>query len=137
MNDRMRIKYTKGYKYQLQEGVLIQTKIKAFAKADMAWLLPSGKLRIFKFFAWDGCSGPTIDDKTNMRAGLVHDALYYLMRVGALDKAYKRQADDELYRIMVDDGAPGWRARLYRWAVVKFGRGSLRKRKIHKIHFFS
>lgn len=131
----MGIKYCKGYKYQLREICFVKTNIRPDndVRTCLVWLKKNGTLIIFKYFAWDGCSGPTIDDKTNMRAGLAHDALYYLMRVGALDKSFRRQADDELYRLMVEDGSPKWRARLYRWAVVKFGRSSLEPRKAYRL----
>ena len=127
------IKYTDGYKYQLTKTYTV--KVNIYPKKDIhstyISLTRQGNLTIFRGYAWDGPSGPAPDFKRDMRAALVHDALYYPIRMGALDMSFKRAADDELYRIMVEDGASKWRARLYRWAVVKFGGRALKPRKIH------
>ena len=119
----MSVKYVGGYKYQLRENVCIRTALRpaVTVAVPLVTLDPDGDLFVEKYFAWDGPSGPAPDFKRDMMAALVHDALYYLIRMGALDMSFKRAADDELYRIMVEDGISGWRARLYRWAVVKFG----------------
>lgn len=71
-----KIKYRAGYKYQLVSDYIIETKILGY-NIDTKYikLFPDGKLTIIEGYAWDGCSGPTKDDKTNMRGGLVHDAL--------------------------------------------------------------
>jgi len=71
-----------------------------------------GNLTIKVGYAWDGCSGPTHDDKTNMRAGLVHDALYQLMRQGVIERSCQKEADIMLRQIMIEDGmllAENWR----------------------------
>ena len=128
----MSAKYVSGYKYQLRKTICISTTIRpaVTVTVPLVTLDPDGDLFIEKYFAWDGPSGPAPDFKRDMMAALVHDALYYLIRMGALDMSFKRAADDELYRIMVEDGASKWRARLYRWAVVKFGWRALIPRKI-------
>ena len=51
------------------------------------------------FNAGDGPSGPAIDTKNFMRASLVHDALYQLMRLGTLDKSRRQYADRLLQTI--------------------------------------
>ncbi len=79
-----------------------------------------GNLTIKVDYAWDGCSGPTKDDDTNMRAGMVHDALYQLMRRGIIPRHCRRQAD-KLFRVMLqEDGMNKWRAWCY-WKGVAFG----------------
>ncbi|MFA7287337.1 MAG: DUF1353 domain-containing protein [Melioribacteraceae bacterium] len=55
-------------------------------------------------YAWDGPSGPTWDSKSSMRASLIHDALYQLMRIGILPEKCREQADDVLYDICIEDG---------------------------------
>lgn len=137
----MPVQYVSGYKYQLRSNVYVRTDLRpaVTAAAPLVTLYPDGDLIIEKYFAWDGPSGPTPDFKCDMKAALVHDALYYLIRMGALDISFKQAADAELYRTMVEDGVSGWilevlnvmRARLYRWVVTKFGGFALKSRKIH------
>ena len=79
-------------------------------------------LKINCGYRWDGCSGPTFDTPTNMRAGLVHDALYQLMRLGVLPQAARAQADREFLHIMKEDGMGWLRRTYYYWAVRLFAR---------------
>lgn len=119
------IRYCKGYKYQLRETAWFHVDCYPDRDLDtpLVSLTMDGLLIIRKYFAWDGCSGPTWDDSTNMRACLIHDALYYLMREGLLDRClWRLQADNELARYMVADGSTRFRANYYRWAVNRFGR---------------
>jgi len=129
------IKYTKGFKYQLREQAVFKTNITPAVNiyADLVTLYTSGLLVIEKYFAWDGCSGPTYDDKTNMRAGLCHDALYYLMRSGKLDIKWRGQADLMLEKLMLEDGALKCRASYYRWAVDKFAKSCAMTKNSRKV----
>ena len=117
------MKYKAGYKYQLAEPFV--TKVNIYPNQhiglDFIVLGTDGTLMINKGYAWDGCSGPTWDDKTNMRAGLVHDALFQLMRSKMLDLGWRRTADDEFKRICKEDGMSSIRAWLYWRAVRTFG----------------
>ncbi|MEJ2766601.1 DUF1353 domain-containing protein [Photobacterium sp. MCCC 1A19761] len=64
-----------------------------------------GNLHIKRGYAWDGPSGPVVDTKENMRASLVHDALYQLMRNEFLDPdVYKDEADKIFEKICIEDG---------------------------------
>lgn len=82
-------------------------------------------------FRWDGASGPTRQTETVRRASAFHDMLYDANRMGHLQTVPRtlwkatqdpiRLAADRLYgALMVEDGAPRWRARLHvsklRWA---------------------
>ena len=90
------IRYRSGYKYQLatRYSILINIKPKKDIKTEFIKLDAKGKLTIKRGYAWDGPSGPVVDTKENMRASLVHDALYQLMRHEELStKAYKDKAD--------------------------------------------
>jgi hypothetical protein len=58
-------------------------------------------------YCWDGVSGPVTDRKTNMRAGLFHDSLYQLMRMGLLSHSQWREADGVFADILKEDGAWG------------------------------
>lgn len=99
------IKYRAGYKYQLAEQYSIMTPIKGYdIQSYFISMRIDGLLTIKKCYAWDGCSGPTFDDKTNMRGGLVHDALYQLMREGKIPESYRSVADNLLRKICKEDG---------------------------------
>jgi len=105
-----------GYKYKLADDFIIELSFKPDRDilAEKVQFFASGHLVICKGFMWDGASGPTIDDKSNMRAALIHDALYYLMRKGLLSKEqYRDDADRELREICKTDGMWWFRARLW------------------------
>lgn len=114
-----KIKYCKGYKYQLREDYSLQTNVlpKEDIHTELVSLTKDGLLTIRKYFAWDGCSGPTIDDRTNTRACFVHDVFYYLMRMGMLDCLWREVIDSMLEDMMIEDGALPIRAAYYHSAV--------------------
>ena len=107
-----RILYTKGFKYQLAEMYKVQTPITGYRIiTDYCTLQPDGMLTIFKDFAWDGPSGPTIDTKTFMRGSLVHDVLYKLLREERLPQSERFIADKLLQYICIEDGM--WKLRAW------------------------
>lgn len=129
------IRYKKGYKYQLAEDYTLLVPIKPSYKINSEYIhLIDGVLTIKKGYAWDGCSGPTADDRTNMRGSLVHDALYQLLRMGLLDPPCREIADDLFYRILLEDGMSKLRAKYYHFAVRKFGSPSASPRNIKKLY---
>ena len=66
--------------------------------------LIDGILIIRKGYAWDGASGPTWDDKTNMIGSLIHDALYQIMRESNVERKYIREyADRKLMEFCIAD----------------------------------
>jgi hypothetical protein len=90
------IRYGAGYAYQLRAGyrVLLPELADLTRAAQFTtWLelWPDGTLVISPGYAWDGASGPTYDSKSSMRASLVHDALYQLMRLGLLSQSFKTE----------------------------------------------
>lgn len=109
------IEYCAGFKYQLRCDCWFFVGIfpEKPAVTDLVILRTDGWLNIKKYFAWDGCSWPAIDGRTNSRGCLIHDALYYLMRVGQLDIEYRRDADALLKQYMLRDGAWPFRASYY------------------------
>ncbi len=103
------IKYRSGYKYQLAEDYTVRISIKPAADINTTFvkLSSGGTLTILGGYAWDGPSGPVIDTSRNMRASLVHDALYQLIRNRKLTrKAHKNPADRLFQKICVEDGVP-------------------------------
>jgi len=118
------IKYRSGYKYQLAEDYKIRTSIKPKAAIDTQFIALSaaGALTVKSGYAWDGTSGPVIDTDHNLRASLVHDALYQLMRQKKLSrKQYKDKADKLFKTLCKQDGVRAVRAHVYYLALKKLG----------------
>lgn len=117
------IRYRGGYKYQLAEEYEVLVTIRPLQPIMTPYigLDTAGRLLIRSGYAWDGPSGPTIDTPSAMRGSLVHDALYQLMREGLLNSSLRKKADQELYRIVIEDGMWKWRAWLWRRELNKFG----------------
>lgn len=120
-----RIKYLRGVKYWLvdpYETQLVYVAPGVDIETDFIRLSASGRLLLRKGFAWNGASGPTWDDHTNMRGSGVHDALYELMAAGLLGPEWREPADMELRRIMVEDGMHPDRAEIWFNMVRTFGK---------------
>lgn len=132
----MSIKYKKGYKYWLQEDELLRIPIRPGQNIDTGFieLTIDGDLTIRKGYAWDGPSGPAFDTKTFMRASLVHDALYQLMRIKRLDAHTNRPVADQIMKnICREDGMCKTRAWWAKKGVRLFGgRSTKRERKIYE-----
>jgi hypothetical protein len=85
-------------------------------------LEPTGLLSIFDGYAWDGVSGGiSIQSDTNHRGGLVHDALYQMIRLKLIPSDYRAVADRLFYDILREDGMNIIRANYYYYAVRMFG----------------
>lgn len=117
MTDPLRcIRYRSGYKYQLRQAHVDRVAIRPSEPVTTDWvtLTMEGTLTVRSGYAWDGPSGPAPDLPSLMRGSLVHDALYQLMRVGALDPGrWRVMADRELQRMCHEDGLP----RVLAWCV--------------------
>jgi len=101
------------YKYQLMEEYQQKIDIKPANDILLRFLElhRDGLLIVRKAYAWDGPSGPTFDSKNFMRGSLVHDALYQLMRLRALDyKVYRKRVDEILRECCREDGMSAFRA---------------------------
>lgn len=125
------LKFSSGYKYQLKSNVVIQTALRPETPRFIqgyVFLDTDGVLMIYRGYAWDGCTNAP-DTKSNMLAGLVHDALYQMMQEGVLDKSFKPLADEMLRDIMISQGSFKATADLFHLAVKEFG-GSHMKAKL-------
>ena len=125
------IYYKEGYKYQLAKTYTIQVGIAPIAGDSYSImhlsLTRTGMLLIEKGYAWDGASGPTFDTCTSMRGSLVHDALYQLIRIGAVDENERRRVDEIFMKICIEDGMWAWRAKLWFHGVRLFAAYAARK----------
>ena len=113
------LKYTKGYKYQVDELHSVLTPVKGVVIGDEFFTLhATGLLVIRRGFTWDGASGPTFDTKNSMRASLVHDVFCICMRDGRLPHEVWAETVHAFFKEMcIADGMCGWRAHLWYLAV--------------------
>lgn len=131
------IEYRSGYKYQLAKDYPITTNIKPDKDIDEKFIKMdvNGNLKILEGYAWDGPSGPVVDTKENMRASLVHDALYQLMRQRhLLVKKWKDKADLLFKKICIADGVPPQTAQIYYLGLKIGGKPSTDPKNQKKIH---
>jgi hypothetical protein len=131
------IKYSSGYKYHLEEDFEIQTVFRPDKKivTDYATLDIDGILHIFRSYAWDGPSGPTIDRSSNMRGSLPHDVLYQMIRENYLPLSCREEADNLLKKCWIEDGMYEWLATVEVAAVKRWGIGSARPSAEHLPQF--
>ena len=122
--DQIYYRELKAYKYQVMKEYNLQIDIQPAIDLIFKYmaLTCEGLLTIKDGYAWDGPSGPTVDTLDFMRGSLVHDVLYQLMRLGALDyKIYRKRADEILREICLADGMSAFRAWYVYQAVQWFG----------------
>jgi len=121
------IQYTQShYKYQLAAPYTHTTQVLGYSGGNaFVRLGVDGLLSLSPGYAWDGPSGPAFDTKNFMRGSLVHDALYQLIRIGAIPATARKVADDELYRTVSEDGMSRLRAAWVYAGVRLFGTGHI------------
>jgi len=120
------IKYSKGYKYYLREDYTIYIPVypSEFIDCEFFSITTKGELCIYRKYAWNGASGPTIDTKSTMRGSLVHDVGYQMLRlirsgVIQLDHTeelldgWRKIFDRLLHNICEEDGM--WKIRAGVW----------------------
>ena len=117
----MPIAYKSGYKYQLASDYVIDVDIYLTANTQFLVLDGMGSLFIKSGYAWDGSSGPARDDRTNLRASLVHDALFQLIRNANIPQSTRLHADEIYRRICLEDGMSRLRAAMHFKALRMFG----------------
>ena len=113
-----RIRYRKGYKYQLVNDYRVRVDVipEYDIETEFVQLDRAGILTIRHGYAWDGPSGPTFDTANFMRGSLVHDALAGLLRDTYLDRSvFFTAINRELQKICLEDGM--WRVRAW-WVFI-------------------
>ena len=116
------IHYREGLKYQLASDYTCNTGVipPYYVAADYVSLDRHGNLWVRKGYAWDGPSGPTFDTRSVMRASLVHDAFFQLLRLGLLPESARPAIDAEYRRIAIEDGTSWVRAALHHYVLRHF-----------------
>jgi len=114
-------KKRRNWKYRLHRPEWYETGILVeYIETDYI-TLKSGRLIIESEYCWDGPSGPCFHNADVMRASLIHDALYQLMREGELSHDYREKADEIFRDICLKDGmSPFWANVMFK-AVRKHG----------------
>lgn len=110
----------KEYKYEmLRECYYIDSSLYKYSCEHKHFTIYSGCITAKKGYRWDGCSGPTIDDDTNMRAGLFHDIWYQAMSEKLIPRNWRtRRLGDKMFlKILKEDGMPWFRRISYFYAV--------------------
>ncbi|MDO8903952.1 hypothetical protein [Hydrogenophaga sp.] len=116
--------YRAGYRYQLVEAYEQDVAVDGIFPIapggnEYVHLTLGGDLYIAKGYAWDGASGPTINDTSFVRPSLVHDAHCQLWNLGVIDDAGRAAADRLLAKMLRTDALIiARRQRWYaRWAL--------------------
>jgi len=111
-----KIYYRSGYKYQLASKAVFERTIITPRKPIQTGFISldtDGTLTLAPGYAWDGPSGPTYDSKNSLRASLLHDSIYQLMRLEHLHNSWREKADIMLDKILEQDGM--WKVRRWYW----------------------
>jgi hypothetical protein len=119
------IRYRSEYKYQLASDYHVAIPICPDEKVDTDFIVLTtrGTLKILRGYAWDGPSGPVLDTPGVMRASLIHDALYQLIRHDWLSsRKYRKTADKIFRRICKEDGVSSVSANIFYRALRRFGK---------------
>jgi hypothetical protein len=105
-------KKRRRYKYTLCADYQYRTQLGSIGPISTPFisLYSDGMLKINKGYAWDGPSGPTFDTSSFMKASLVHDAFYQLMREGHIAQEHREYADKVLHEICISSGMSKIRA---------------------------
>lgn len=113
--DDQDVKYKAGYKIGTAELIVWSTNFRpdSHIRTRFLELHMDGTLYIRPGFMSDGVSFFLLARVGVLkRAGVVHDALYWLMRNGQLPYREWEAADDEFHRVALDAGAWRWFATL-------------------------
>lgn len=135
MMARKHIKYRQGYKYQLAQDYEMKLPIRPRAEVDTQFIAitKQGDLTVKSGYAWDGPSGLP-DTDHNLRASLVHDALYQLMRMRKLARNTNKDKADRLFqKICREDGVLTPIAYAYYVTLKKLGNPSTDPKNAKKI----
>lgn len=102
------VHYRTGYRHQLvrqYEQYVAGAGIFPVAPGgnEFVWLTIDGRLIIHVAYAWNGASGPAVNDKAFVRPSLFHDAACQLWELGVIDDAGRKAADKLLGRMLRDD----------------------------------
>lgn len=110
-----RIAYKNAYRFHLKADYSIDTPVRPEAAIHTNYLTleAGGRLTIRAGYAWDGPCVPGVDTESFVRAALVHDALFQLIRAMRLEDIHREAIDALLKEICLEDGV----GRLKSWYI--------------------
>lgn len=114
-------KYKGGYLLTKDVSIAIGSDIKnveykttGIDGESVSLIISNGVLYASKGFWWDGASGPTVDDSSNILSSLVHDILWELIGYCKEEKKKPpcsyRNSNELLMIISIRQGMEPWRA---------------------------
>lgn len=81
----MKVRYRDGYAFQLESPYQERTGITGFQGGNLfVGIAPDGALTGAAGYAWDGATGVPVQLKSMVRAALLHDMGYQLIREGVV-----------------------------------------------------
>jgi len=104
----------KGTKYRLLKthwcnaGITVNAELGAYVKLNS-----KGFLRVGAGYEWNG-PNVVVDNKSTMRASLIHDALCQLVEIGQLSDMWIPVINDMFEQHCIEDGLPVFLAKAYR-----------------------
>lgn len=120
---RGRILYADGYKYQMRENAVADSRIRPGKLINHEYFAISvdGVILVRRGYAWDGASGPAIDDPGTLLPSVFHDAGYQAIQLKLLEEFW-REALDQMYEsLCIECGVNPARARAHYLALRGFG----------------
>jgi len=120
------LEYRDGFRYQLVRDCTQQTPVTGYdIDTEYIRLYRDGEITLRHGYASDGASGPTFHTRNSIRASFVHDAFYYLIRIGLISMDCKAPVDSLFRAMLLEDGM--WQIRAAWWylAVKTQGANSL------------
>jgi len=127
------LKYRQVQGFRVEVTWEYQTQIAVDRSIKTEWVdLIQGLLVMKKGFCFEP-SGPTIKTASIMQGCCAHDAIYYLIRNGHLEKHWKELADDLMREIHLKDKVAEIRASYFHWSVINFGKPAIDPRKRKKV----
>lgn len=123
----MKFRELNSYKYKLTEDYSVKTEL--IPPKDIYYpeekpfivLTKKGILTLKEGFCWDGASGPTWDDETNIIPSAVHDALYQLDRIKVFEYSIRLYADQFFEKLLEKNGMNPIRRKIYYYGLRAFG----------------
>ena len=95
-----------------------------FESGNYSWgsiSLSDGILVLSSGYTWDGASGPVLDTKNFLRASLVHDALFDLLKYGGMPRENLPQVNALFIQLAIEDGVSKLRTSIASWGLRVLG----------------
>ena len=126
----MKYRSLNGYKYQVAEMLVIRIPIfDDVILSHSMFTMHGGILIVHAGYCWDGASGPTWDDKSNITPSLIHDVLYQAIRCGLLSPDRRQDADYVLNQLARERGMGAFRRLTWFNGLSLFGFNAAKLRK--------